>query len=172
MIPIIQRPESDFAIEIGFEPETGFDPARVFKSMGELIDAFQDMDRRLIRSIDSSIQPLLMLEDIEAGSLRTWLRSQLSIVNDDVLKDGDWKKILGLYLVKAKHIIIRWLDGKATITSTADIADLEQQLLNAAEETDVRRIPIYQPIERRPLLSGIQEISEALAHLEQPDTAS
>jgi hypothetical protein len=29
MIPDIQRPESDFAIEIGFEPETGFDPARV-----------------------------------------------------------------------------------------------------------------------------------------------
>lgn len=172
MIPEIQRPESDFAIEIGFEPETGFDPARVFKSMGDLIDAFQDMDRQLIRSIDSSIKPILMLEDIEAGSLRTWLRSQLTTVDDDVLKQGDWKKVLGLYLVKAKHIIVRWLDGRTVITSAAEVAELEQQLLNAAEETDVRRIPLYQPIERGRLLNGIQEISTALAHLEQPDSAS
>ena len=172
MIPIIERPQSDFAIEIGFEPETGFDPARVFKSMSELIEAFEDMDRQLIRSIDSSIEPILMLEDIEAGSLRTWLRSQLTIVSDDVLKEGDWKKILGLYLVRSKHIIIRWLDGKATITSRAEVEELEQQLLNAAVETEVRRIPIYQPIQRKALLGGIEEISTALAHLEQPDTAA
>src|SRR5262245_59970720 len=111
------RPETDFAIEIDFEPETEFDPARVFKSMSGLIDTFQDLDRRLVASVDASIEPLLMLEDIEAGSLRTWLRNQLSTVNDDVLKEGEWKKIIGAYLVKCRHIIVRWLDGKAQIVS-------------------------------------------------------
>ena len=89
----IQRLESDFAVEIDFEPEAGFDPARVFKSMSQLIDAFRDIDMRLVTAIHSDITPVLMLEDIEAGSLRTWLRSRLDLIPaDDVLRQGDWKK--------------------------------------------------------------------------------
>ncbi len=172
MIPASERPRSDFAIEIGFKPDTGADPARVFKSMSRLIDAFQDIDRQLIQSIDVSIEPVLMLEGIEAGSLRTWLRSQVTMIGDDVLKEGDWKKLLGVYLVRTKHIIVRWLDGKTTITSRPEIEELEKNLLAAAEETQVRRIPMYQPIQRKPLLNGIEEISMALAHLERPDNAS
>lgn len=167
-----QRPESDFAIEIDFEPETGFDPARVFRSMAKLIDVFQDLDRRLVASVDSAIVPVLMLEDIEAGSLRTWLRDQLSTVDDDVLKQGDWKKVMGTYLVKCRHIIIRWLDGKGQILSKADVEELERGLLSAAQETDVRQIPAYEPIPRRDLLESIQDMSTALSHLEDMDTAS
>jgi hypothetical protein len=140
--------------------------------MSQLIDALQGIDRQLIRSIDSSIEPILMLVDIVAGSLRTWLRSQLTIVSDDVLKEGDWKKLLGLYLIRTKYVIIKWLDGRAVITSRAEVEDLERELLAAAEDTHVRRIPAYRPIQRKALLDGIQEISTALAHLEQPDTAS
>ncbi len=172
MSTAIQRPESDFAIEIDFEPETGFDPARVFRSMAELIDVFQDLDRRLAASVDSAITPVLMLEDIEAGSLRTWLRNQLSTVDDDVLKQGDWKKVMEAYLVRCRHIIVRWLDGKGQILSRADVEALEQELLSAAKETDVRQIPAYEPIPRRDLLEGIQHMSTALAHLEDADTAS
>ena len=106
MSAVVSRPDTDFAIEIAFEPETGYDPARVFKSMSGLIDVFQDLDRQLVASVDSSIEPILMLEDIEAGSLRTWLRNQLSTVNDDILKEGDWKKVMGAYVVKCRHIIV------------------------------------------------------------------
>lgn len=168
-----QRLESDFAVEIDFEPETGFDPARVFKSMSQLIGAFQDIDMRLITSINSAIGPVLMLENIETGSLRTWLRSRLDLLpGDDVLKDGDWKKIVGFYLVRCKHIIVRFIEGKATITTRSDVQALEAELLAAAEETQIRRIPAYEPINRKDLLEGIQEISNALAHLEGNDGAS
>jgi hypothetical protein len=172
MSTAFQRPESDFAIEIDFEPETGFDPARVFRSMTQLIDVFQGLDMRLAASVDSSIKPLLMLEDIEAGSLRTWLRNQLSTVDDDVLKQGDWKKVMGAYLVRSRHIIVRWLDGKGQIVSKGDVEELERELLNAAQETEVRQIPAYEPIPRRDLLEEIQNMSVALSHLEDADKAS
>ena len=42
----------------------------------------------------------------------------------------------------------------------------------AAEETQVRYIPAYEPINRKELLEGIQEISRALSHLEGNDGAS
>jgi hypothetical protein len=165
--------ESDFAVEIDFEPETGYDPARVFKSMSQLIDAFRNIDMHLVSSINSSIEPILMLEDIEAGSLRTWLRNRLDLLpGDDVLKDGDWKKVVGYYLVKCKHIIVRFIEGKATITTQSDVRSLEAELLAAAKETQALRIPAYEPIKRRDLLEGIQEVSRALAHLEGSDGAS
>lgn len=106
---------ADFAIEVKFTPGTP-DPTRVFRTTTALIDSFQRFDKELVQTIDLSIEPVLILEDIEASSLRTWLRSVVNSVDDSALKEGDWKKAIGPYLHKAKHIIVKKLDGKTGIT--------------------------------------------------------
>src|ERR1700678_2263261 len=107
---------ADFGIEVTFASGTP-DPARVFRSMTSLIDSFQYFDKDLIQVIDVQIDPILLLEDIEAGSLRTWLRSLISTVDDSALKEGDWKKVVGAYLLKAKYILVKRLEGKTEITT-------------------------------------------------------
>src|SRR6202047_5478333 len=105
--------EADFGIEIGFKPGSDA-PSRVFRTMTALIEAFETVDRELVNSV-ARVQPVLLLEDIEVGSIKTWLRTQLEALDDQALKSGEWKKVLGIYLVKAKYIIIDFLKGRSTI---------------------------------------------------------
>lgn len=67
---------ADFGLEINFRTDSP-DPSRVFRCMLSLIGAFEFLDRQLVRSIDVSIEPVLLLEDVASGSIRTWLRSAL-----------------------------------------------------------------------------------------------
>lgn len=160
----------DFGIEIDFDKDS-LDPARVFRAMSGLIDSFQTLDRSLAGSIDVSIQPVLMLEDIEAGSLKAWLRSALLSADDQALKSGEWKRIVGNYLVKAKYIVLRFLEDKEKLSNREDIARLQRELMTVAEETEVRWIPAYNPVPLPRLLGSIQSVNEAVGHLGQKDKA-
>lgn len=165
------RQEIDFGIEIKFD-KGSIDPARVFRSMSALIESFQDFDRALARTIDIDVEPVLMLEDIEAGSLRTWLRDVINVADDQTLKSGDWKKLLGAYLVRGKYILVRFLEGKKAISSREDISNLQIELVKAAEETQLRGFAVYQAMPTPRLLGSIQELNSALAQLSKTDRAT
>lgn len=161
---------ADFGIEVKFVPGTP-DPARVFRAMTALIDSFQRFDKELVQTIDLTIEPVLFLEDIESGSLRTWLRSVISSVDDSALLAGDWKKVVGAYLLKAKYIIIRKLEGKTQITSRDEIKEIEGELLEAAEATNIKRIPSYRPVPEGKIVEAIENFGAALAYLAPEDSA-
>jgi hypothetical protein len=76
-----------FGIELGFRPHSEA-PSRVFRAMSALIESFEYTDRLLSRSIANRLQPILRLEDIEAGSVLTWLKNTLETVDDEALKSG------------------------------------------------------------------------------------
>ena len=160
----------DFAIEIDFERESP-DPTRVFRSMTALIESFEKLDRELVQSVDISINPILLLEDIEAGSLKTWFKNVLESIDDSSLKEGEWKKVVGSYLVKGKYRIINWMDGRSTITSRKEIKELEEGLLRLAEETDIKKMPVYAPVPTSNLLNRILEIHAATEILSKKDAA-
>ncbi len=84
--------KADYCIEIDFE-KSSKNPSRVFHTMYELIETFEFADRSLVQSIDSKIEPILMLEDIEIESIKTWLRNILTAIDDDALKNMDWRPI-------------------------------------------------------------------------------
>jgi hypothetical protein len=71
--------DADFSFTINFEKGAG-DPRRVFDAASELIDGFEELDAALTGSLDSTIKPLMVLEDIETGSLRVWLSTLLKKV--------------------------------------------------------------------------------------------
>ena len=102
-------PRSEFAFEIDFKRGVG--PAsRVFTATHDFIKACESLDAELVKSIDSSIQTVLVLEDIREGSIKTFLRNMLEATDDDALKSLDWKLQVGKYLVKAKYAVLRWSD--------------------------------------------------------------
>jgi hypothetical protein len=74
--------KADFRVEMEYE-KASENPSRVFRSMSELIDSFQEIDRNLVTSIDVNIEPILLLEDIEAGSIKVWLSNMLKLIPDD-----------------------------------------------------------------------------------------
>ena len=74
-------PDSDFSFTIGFQKGQG-DPRRVFDAASALIDAFEVLDKALVDSIDVTISTLMVLEDVEASSLKAFFKNVLQRVDD------------------------------------------------------------------------------------------
>jgi hypothetical protein len=156
-------------IELNYEPGTP-DPGRIFRSMAGLIDAFSRIDRHLARSVATSVEPQVILERIEAGSIRSVLRTLLVQIDDDALRNLDWKPLIGQYLVKAKHTLLRKLQGHPRITSREDVIDLQRQLL-ALAPANIDMLPPA-PISTEDLLWDIEALSGAVAELSEGDSAA
>ncbi len=140
--------------------------------MTALIETFEQIDNDLLVSIDSKIKTTLLLEDVESGSIKAWFRNELNKIDDETLKSGDPKKIIGQYLVRAKYLIIDLLDGKTSLTDLFSIEQIQTKLLDLAEETEIRQLPAYVPITKSKLLSGIENITRSISFLESGDKAA
>jgi hypothetical protein len=161
---------ADFCIAIDFKRDSEA-PSRVFRTLSELIEAFHEFDLDLVQSVDSKIEPVILLEDIEIGSIKTWLRYALQNTEDDALKTLDWKPQVGKYLIKAKYAVIKFLDNKTEISNRSQLQELEGELLKLAQETDVKHIPAYAPLSRKKLIQNIDRISTATHYLLPDDKA-
>lgn len=161
---------ADFGIEIDFERGSE-SPSRVFRAMSELIETFEQIDHALVESIDAKIEPIVVIEDIEAGSVKAWLSYVLRAIDDEALKKIDWKPAVGKYLVKAKYFILKFTENKTEIATKEQVVELERQLLGAAEETDVTHFPSYTTIDRQVLLGNLTKLNHALSYLKENDKA-
>lgn len=162
---------TDFCITIDYAKNSEH-PERVFESMSALIKSFRDFDSDLIGSIDNQIEPVLTLENIETGSLKTWLANKLRGIPDEAIKEMSWRKVLGSYLVKAKYIVIKHLEGRTVITDARVIEDIQYEIVQEAQNTDVKQFPSYAPLSIPILLDNIERINKSLEPLTENDKAT
>lgn len=99
----------EYVLKIDFEKNSE-NPERIFLSLYELIYAFRELDKTLIESFSVNIEPVLVLQDIQPDSIKTILCSLLKNIDDEALMNLDWKKIIGNFLVKAKHAVIKFFE--------------------------------------------------------------
>lgn len=163
----MDEPE-EFSLYIDFTKSEG-DPSRVFHAMANLIDSFYELDNQLIGVLGEKSETLLVLDEIEAGSLRAWLRNVLVALPDDAIHDLNLKKLAGHFLVKAKYRIVEWLTENPNIETIEQVRVLEGELISMAEQTNIRQIPAYSPINTQALLSQINNIYIATKQLEDND---
>ena len=160
----------DFYIKIDFEKGSR-NPSRIFTTMSNLVETFQTIDAELAKSIDSKITSVLLLEDIESGSLKSFFKNILESVDDNALKAGDWKKVVGAYLLKVKYKLLSFLEDKNKVENRIQIEELQNDILQLAEETDVRGLPGYAPIPLERLLFSIGRLSNSVKNLSEKDDA-
>lgn len=159
--------DADFAITIDFKKGQG-SPRRVFDAASLMIEGFERLDALAADSIDSHIEPVLVLEDVEAGSLRIWLKNVLRSADDQALKELDWKPAIGKYLVRAKYIVLRWLDS-GDENNPPSIRSLADDLRKIASETELRHLPDYPPVHEGRLLSALDKLQDAKKQLVRGD---
>jgi len=164
-------PESAFAITVDFARGEG-DPSRPFRTMVDLVEAFARFDRDLVKSIDVTIEPVLLLEKVEGGSIRSWFISALRSTDDAALKSGEWQKIVGAYTVKAKYALIKMLEGAQSITDPYLLDSIQAELLREAEKTNIRGLPGYAPMSRTRLAAHIVDVTASFEPLEEHDSAT
>lgn len=159
--------DADFAIYIEFKPGTP-NPERIFQAADQAIRSLRELDHILCKTVDSTIKPIMLLEEIETGSIKVWLKSLLESTDDNDLKDLNWKPIVGQYLVKAKYAIIDWTNKEHEDVSS--IKNLQTDVKNLAEETGVKRLPFYGEIDTKDIANIGRNINKAKTLLSDSDS--
>lgn len=157
--------DADFGLLIDFQKGSPR-PERIFQAAEAMVRTFQRLDHILCDSISTTVEPVMLLEDLEAGSLRAWFRTVLVAIDDDAIKKLDWRPLIGKYLVRAKYAVIRWSNkpqGHGTLTSLA------QEIRTIAAETDVKRFPDYAPPSVQSLAEAVTDIGKAKGLLAEGD---
>jgi hypothetical protein len=160
----------DFAITLEFEPNSE-DPSRIFRAMTGLIESCEMIDKDLAASISIPVTPVLVLQDIEAGSLTTRLKYVLQSIDDDAIKNLDWKRAVGAYLVKGKKKLVEFLDNRETIRNANEIYELQGLLGEAAAEAGLTLISLNSPVPAPRVAEDVRSLSDATRPLLPGDAA-
>jgi len=158
----------DFCIHIEFTPNTQ-NPHRLLKSAGLFIESLQVVDSLLLSSVDTNIRPIFVLEEIEIGSLKLWMKQCLESISDNDLRNLNWKKAVGRYLVKGKHKLLAAMNASPQLPSRHQLEILSVELHTLAQETDVKQMPSYTAIKPVDLAKEIKKINDAIYDLEASD---
>ena len=142
--------KSEFAIKIDYK-KNSCDPSRVFQGVSNLLDSCQCIDKRLAELVDTNIDPVLLLEDIHAGSgsVQAWL--QIALVSDleNSLYPTNWKPLIGQFLIKGKKSLIDFMKDRPTITNIQELRPLSDQIMQLAETIDLKLLPTYSPLKQK-----------------------
>lgn len=162
-----QRP--DLCVEVHFTKNSPH-PERVFAAASRYIEAMQGLDDLLIKSIETKIKPVLLLDEVESGSIKVWMKQFLNAIDDDALKNIDWKPAVGAYLVKGKHRLLDYLGKENGIKSREDLDQLSVDIHRIAQQTDVRKLPTYRPVSPSDLAERLRVVSDAVSMLGEGET--
>jgi hypothetical protein len=167
---VIELNYNEFIIKIDFEKGSE-NPSRIFTAMAGMIDTFNKMDMVLAKSLAADIESILILEDIESGSIKTRLCSALKLIDDEALKELDWKKAIGSFLVKGKYKIIKFLEKKNVISSIEEINELEKDFEKLIDESCGQGFPFRTKVNTHKLLESMLNLSKANSNLSNKDKA-
>lgn len=154
---------SIYEIKIEFEENTR-NPSNIFYSMGKMIDSMNNLDNVLVESLPCMCEMDIMLESIETGSLRTRLKTILMDIDDEDLKELNWKKIIGRFLVRAKYKIIDIIDKSETIKTKNDIKIVMNSINTIAQE-EFSGYNINPNVSTSRMLDALSTISDAMKQL-------
>ncbi len=85
----------------------------VLKGAMELIESLDELDAVLLSSVDTSLEPVSVLNDVRHSSLKMMLARALRKLPDNHLSSLEWKKWVGELLVKGKYLLLQQLDADA-----------------------------------------------------------
>lgn len=174
-------PEFDFTFGVDFEYGTG-SASRVFAAVQDFIRACDAFDKHLITVVAPHITPMLLLGNIEAGSLRAILRYALRSLNDDDLRNFRLRRLLGTFLVDAKYFLLEWMAEerphslsvlREELVYIADRTLIDISLLQSrgeAMQEDFQSRPT-RPLRPEHLIKAIRGFQRVKSHLTQGDRA-
>lgn len=154
---------SEYEIKIEFETKTK-DPANIFYAMGDLINSINYFDNVILEVLPFSCESVVELQSIEIGSIKSKLKTILLKSDDEAIRDFDWKKQVGSFLLKAKYKAIKWLEDKDSIENKDEIMLLTDDINSLAKEEMVEYTSTFE-ISPKKLLESIEYISKSMTRL-------
>ncbi|MBD1856457.1 MULTISPECIES: hypothetical protein [Leptolyngbya] len=160
---------TSFGLVIEFE-KASENPSRVFSALTKLIEACKTVDGYLIQSIPIEVEPVLLLEDVQQGSIRVWLKNAFKLPDNLPTNNIDLN-LLSKYLAKAKYFIIDFSNGRTEVTNVG-LTDTQFRINELLHEVNpTRDMPVYTDISKKNLLNSCKEFQEAVKPLSSQDKA-
>jgi hypothetical protein len=107
-----QLVEGEIALVIDYQPGRSV-AIDVLQGAMQLIEAMDRLDSVLLSSVDTSLEPVSILNDVQHSSLKMLLARALRGLPDEHLGGLDWKKWVGSLLVKGKHSLLQHMEADA-----------------------------------------------------------
>jgi hypothetical protein len=168
LIEEVEEAQSDFGVTIDFAKGKS-DPVKVFDALAQMLEGLRTFDDAIIGSIDPHLETTMVLQEVEANSITAWVRNRLRQVDDDALKEFDWKQQVGAYAVKAKYIALDYLDKKAAENENARLEQLRDDLMKIAQDASLRHPPLPATIDLKALATPLDQIQDAKKLLSKRD---
>lgn len=128
----VESVEGEIALVIDYRPGQS-EAIAVLAGAMRFIESLDKLDHCLLSSIDTALEPVSILNDVQHSSLKILLARALRKVPDDALGNLEWKKWVGGILVKGKYLLLNKLDADETGVRQALIA-LEDSYKDAPGE--------------------------------------
>ncbi|MDH4162757.1 MAG: hypothetical protein OEW15_08705 [Nitrospirota bacterium] len=106
----VESIEGEIALIIQYQPGKS-EAAKILQGALQMVHSFDYVDHSLLSSIDTTLEPVSILNDVQHSSLKLLLARGLRNVPDELIKNPDWKKWLGALLVKGKHKLLEKYDS-------------------------------------------------------------
>lgn len=149
----IEAIEGELAIVVDYQPgRTG--AIELLQGAAGLVDAIDRLDRLLLSSIDTSLEPVSVVNDITHGSLRILLARVLRSIPDESIQTLEWREWIGALPVHGKHRLLQ--------SVAADGPELGRVLEELAP-------PLAEPVADEPPAESITNAGVELFKLKQPD---
>lgn len=158
----------DYCIEIDYERDS-LRPERIFSAMANLLSSFQQFDNSLSGSLSADVQAVLILRDIQSGSVRVWINNQIKIIDKALSNKRDCLSKVGNYLGKGKRRLLDFIKDRNQVDSKIDLEILNSDLFELAKATDLLDIPTYSAISPKELAMDLEKISLSVIPLLEQD---
>jgi len=170
MLLLLQDKQEDaFCVEINYTKDSN--PSSIFQSMSEIITAFENFDVAVANTISLTLEPHLILEQVETGSIRTWLIAQVKDIDDESLKRCDYKAIIGKLLVKAKYKFLNLLGDDESIDQNK-VEAIQKTLNDLIQETEIKHIPAYGTVSKQIIAETYIKTARSVSLLSKNDNVS
>lgn len=107
-----QNIEGEIGLVIDYEPGITL-AVDVLQAAMEMVGALDRLDSALLSSVNSSLQPVSVLNDIQHSSIKMLLTRALKNAPDELISNLDSKKWVGGILLKGKYRLLQNLEADA-----------------------------------------------------------
>lgn len=163
--------DNQFCITVEYDTNES-KPEQIFLGIAKLIESLQYADAMLVGCIAKDIEPVVMLDDIEQGSIKVFLRTALAAIPDEGLERCDIKRVIGTFLVKGKYALLRLMGAGNIPIREKELQAVEDEIVMYAKETGVSTLGCYTEVNRETMITSMAKISEAVNIMRETDRVS
>ena len=143
--------EGEIALIIEYVPGES-EAITVLQGAMRLIESLDGLDHCLLSSINTSLEPVSILNDVQHSSLKILLARALKRIPDDLVSNLDWKKWVGGLLVKGKYKLLEHIDSDAPAMMVPDVpqpANREQIRIDAVKLLRIKQLLLKEAVRKQ-----------------------